>query len=149
MDREGNYPPPVYDPEVVTQAILHAATHPVRELFAGGGGWMMRTLGRLAPRRTEHLMERHMFKQQQQDAPPDPRDALRSPGAYGGQERGTYPGMVRRRSLLTAAEVHPLATRVAVGAALLAAAAVMRRTRRHTQADATEYLALMRHSPVS
>jgi hypothetical protein len=76
----------------------------VRDLFAGGGGWMMSTLGRLAPRGTDRMMERQMFKKQQQDVPPDPRDALREPGAHGGQTRGIYPGMVRQTSLFTAAE---------------------------------------------
>jgi hypothetical protein len=146
MAKEGNYPPPVYAPEIVAKAILHAATHPVRDLFAGGGGWMMSTLGRLAPRRTDRMMERRMFKKQQQDVPPDRRDALRSPGAYGGEARGTYPGMVRQTSLFTAAEVHPVATGLAVGAALLAGLTLIARSRGGNDQSAAEYSTLLHDS---
>ncbi|MDB5294818.1 MAG: yxnA [Phycisphaerales bacterium] len=138
MAKEGNYPPPVYAPEVVARAILYAATHPSRDLFAGGGGWMLSAAGRFAPRLTDRVMERTMFRKQQQDVPPDGRDALRSPGAYGGQARGTYPGTVRGTSLYTAAELHPVATKLALvavaaagaGAAVLALGAGSGRARK-------------------
>lgn len=118
MGREANYPPPVYAPEVVARVILHAATHSTRDLFAGGGGWLISTLGRVAPRLTDLLMERQMFRKQQQDAPPDRRNALHEPGAYGGSERGGYPGMVRKTSIYTTAELHPVATMAILGAAV-------------------------------
>jgi short-subunit dehydrogenase len=130
MAKEGNYPPPVYEPEVVARTILHAAEHPRRDLFAGGGGWLISTMGWLAPRLTDLYMEQVLFRQQQQDVPPDRSDALRAPGAHGGSERGTYPGMVRRTSLYTSAELHPLATKLTLLVAAAAAAAVITRASR-------------------
>ena len=35
---EARIPPPVYDPRLVAEAILHAAEHPVRERIVGGAG---------------------------------------------------------------------------------------------------------------
>jgi NAD(P)-dependent dehydrogenase (short-subunit alcohol dehydrogenase family) len=41
--------PPVYDPDLVAGAILHAATHPVRELSVGGASAALTTLEKIAP----------------------------------------------------------------------------------------------------
>ena len=38
MDREPSLPPPIYPPEEVANAILHAAVHPQRDIFVGGAG---------------------------------------------------------------------------------------------------------------
>ena len=40
--------PPVYDPDLVAAAILHAATHPVRELAVGGASAGLSTLEKLS-----------------------------------------------------------------------------------------------------
>jgi NAD(P)-dependent dehydrogenase (short-subunit alcohol dehydrogenase family) len=42
--------PPVYAPELVAEAIVHAAEHPTKDLYIGDAGWFMGTLQRLAPR---------------------------------------------------------------------------------------------------
>lgn len=56
MEREPALPPPVYAPELVAEAILYAARHPRREVFAGGAVKLM-SLGRLhLPR----LLDGHM-----------------------------------------------------------------------------------------
>src|SRR5690606_29872828 len=57
MAKEPDFPPPVYAPEVPANQILHAACHPVRELYAGGGGRMLAGMGRQMPRWMDHLME--------------------------------------------------------------------------------------------
>jgi NAD(P)-dependent dehydrogenase (short-subunit alcohol dehydrogenase family) len=41
--------PPVYDPKVVADAILFAAEHPVREMYAGGAGKSLGLLQRVFP----------------------------------------------------------------------------------------------------
>jgi NAD(P)-dependent dehydrogenase (short-subunit alcohol dehydrogenase family) len=136
MDREPNYPPPVYTPDVVARAILHAAVHPTREMYAGGGGPMISLLATLAPRLVDRWMERSLFQQQQQDAPSHQGDALREPGRHGMEERGNYPGHVMRSSLYTQASMHPVLVGLAVGAVgIVAAGALSRRalpTRRQT-----------------
>lgn len=46
-------PPPVYDPEVVAEAIVAAATSGRREVVVGGGGKLLTALARFAPGSTE------------------------------------------------------------------------------------------------
>lgn len=46
LDTEPKHVPPVYAPEAVAEAILHAAAHPVREVFVGGGARAWRPRGR-------------------------------------------------------------------------------------------------------
>ena len=58
LANEPTVPPPVYAPEVVAETILYCAEHPVRDVFAGGGGKMLSFLGNLAPRRTDKVMEK-------------------------------------------------------------------------------------------
>src|SRR3546814_20154435 len=50
LDVEPKNPPPVYAPELVARAILHAAEHRVRDLVVGGGGKAIPLMGRHAPR---------------------------------------------------------------------------------------------------
>ena len=42
--------PPVYEPELVAEAILYAAEHPVRDIYVGGAGKLLVSLHHLAPR---------------------------------------------------------------------------------------------------
>lgn len=49
-------PPPVYAPEAVARAIVHAATHPSREVTVGGAGVQFGMLQHWAPALTDGLM---------------------------------------------------------------------------------------------
>ena len=60
--------PPVYAPEVVSEVILHAAEHPLRELIAGGSGAKL-SAARFAPRLADLYMERWTFDSQGTDKP--------------------------------------------------------------------------------
>jgi hypothetical protein len=60
--------PPVYAPEVVSEVILHAAEHPLRELIAGGSGAKL-SAARFAPRLADLYMERWTFDSQRTDQP--------------------------------------------------------------------------------
>ena len=73
---EPTLPPPVYAPELVAHQILHAATHPVRELYVGGGGKLLATLGNLFPGFMDWYMEKAMFKQQTSDRPLSEEESL-------------------------------------------------------------------------
>jgi NAD(P)-dependent dehydrogenase (short-subunit alcohol dehydrogenase family) len=55
--------PPVYEPGTVADAILHAATHPVRDLTLGAGA-LLAGLARLSPRAAEAVMRRLAFTRQ-------------------------------------------------------------------------------------
>ncbi len=126
MDVEPKNPAPVYAPEVVAEVILHCATHPTRDAFAGAGGKMLSAQGYYAPRLTDKVMERTTIKQQRSDQPPhgaenglfDPAGAL--------QERGGHPGRVFERSLYSKIATHPLRSAAIVLGAGLAVAAVLK-----------------------
>jgi hypothetical protein len=80
--------PPVYPPELVTEAILRAAERPVtREIVLGGVGKQMLLGQRLSPRLMDALMGRIGFPLQETDQPKnaDAPDNLYTPVA--GQDR--------------------------------------------------------------
>src|SRR5687768_7142525 len=80
MEKEPTLPPPVYDPRVVARAILHCAETPEREVFVGGGGKMISTVGKYAPRLADKMMQRNLIRQQQKDEPARDREgALYAP----------------------------------------------------------------------
>ena len=117
--------PPVYSPDAVANAILYAATTPVRDLFVGGAAKMVSTLNKLAPRLADKLVANAMIPGTHSGRPPYERgDALHEAGEDL-RERGDYPGVVRP-SLYTHASMHPMVATAAVlslgvGLTLLAA----------------------------
>jgi len=120
LEDQPRHAPPVYDPESVADAILHAATSPVRDLFIGSGAKMVSALGKVAPRLTDRMVESMIIPGTHSGQPRHGREALHQPGG-GLRERGDYPGMVRK-SLYTRASMHPaLTTAAAVGAGILVA----------------------------
>jgi NAD(P)-dependent dehydrogenase (short-subunit alcohol dehydrogenase family) len=100
--------PPVYAPEVVSEVILHAAQHPLRELIAGGSGAKL-SAARFAPRLADRYMERWTFDSQSTGKPANGRaDNLHQPLADDGGERGrNWSGHTRRSSVYTSAALHP------------------------------------------
>lgn len=127
QEEEPSLPPPVYAPEVVAEAILHCAEHGDRDLYAGGGGVGIATLGGLAPRVVDFVMEAFFPKLQRKEGRPlsrDPEGALYGP-AGGLQERGDYEGHVSESSVYTKAAMHPFLTAaLAVGAGVALAGIV-------------------------
>ncbi|HEU4457200.1 MAG TPA: SDR family oxidoreductase [Longimicrobium sp.] len=117
MDEDPDVPPPVYDPELVADAILHCAEHPQREVTVGGGGRMMAVMGRIAPRMTDRVFERTMFRQQKRRGRPGGQDdTLYSPPLDTGREHGDYEGHVAQTSAYTTASLHPGKAALALGA---------------------------------
>jgi NAD(P)-dependent dehydrogenase (short-subunit alcohol dehydrogenase family) len=115
MAVEPKPPAPVYAPEVVANAILRAAEHPVRDITIGGGGRLLSAMGTALPRLTDFYMERTMFSSQRSDVPAGEHpDNLYQHGGGESRERGGYQGLVRHSSLYTQAALSP-------GKALLAA----------------------------
>jgi NAD(P)-dependent dehydrogenase (short-subunit alcohol dehydrogenase family) len=129
LDVEPQPVPPVYAPEVVSEVILHAAQHPIRELIAGGSGATL-SAARFTPRLADLYMERWTFASQRTDTPVNGRPHnLYEPVADDGGERGrNWSGHTRRSSLYTKAFLHPRAA-VAALAAVIAGVAVARGTR--------------------
>jgi short-subunit dehydrogenase len=110
MDQEPQLPPPVYDPQVVADVILHCAENPVRDLYAAGSAKRTSILGSTAPRLTDWLMEKVYTKSQKSGSPPNRSDDALYEPTTGLHERGNYPGHVRKSSAYVQASVHPLAT---------------------------------------
>jgi short-subunit dehydrogenase len=104
MDEAADFPPPVYAPEAAAKAILHAAEHPQRDVFVGGGAASLSILGRFASRLTDKLMERSFFDQQRKDRPQRPTAESNIDEPTGDlEERGDYEGHVAETSLYTRA----------------------------------------------
>ena len=126
-EKDVTLPPPVYAPETVARAILHAATHRTRDLTVGGAFKPVTALNKLLPSLVDGMMKTFMFKAQLKDEP-------------GGRDRGgmtTASGELHERSgdsrvalpfsAYTQAKMHPLvSTAVLAGVGLLAAAVVNR-----------------------
>ena len=119
MQEEPSLPPPIYAPEVVAEAVLECAEHPRRDVIVGAGGKLLASLGRVAPRLMDRVMESTFFRQQRSGEPSDP-DAhriLNAPANGGGPARwGDQEGHVMRSSVYTRAALHPLATAMVVAA---------------------------------
>ena len=124
---EPQNPPPVYAPETVAEAILHCAEHPERDIYIGGGGKALSTMGETAPRMMDKVMEATMFDLQQSDKPSSP-NAHRGLYAPSGElkERGGYEGHVAESSLYTKASLHPFITGALIVGSGLALAALLR-----------------------
>lgn len=123
LDVEPRNPSPVYAPEVVAETILHCAEHPERDVFVGAAARMMAAGEQFAPRLTDLLMERTMFRQQRTDRPARPREdhALFEPGRDG-RVHGEQDRPVFQHSAYTSMSLHPLATAaVCAGLGLIAA----------------------------
>jgi short-subunit dehydrogenase len=112
-------PAPVYAPEVVANAILRAAEHPVRDITIGGGGRLLTAMGSALPRLTDYYMERSMFSSQQSDVPSEQRQGNLYESAGGENlERGGYEGHVSRSSVYTQVALSPARALLAAGLGL-------------------------------
>jgi short-subunit dehydrogenase len=105
MDKEPALPPPVYAPELVARAILHAASHPVRDQFIGGAAKIISLGAQAMPRLMDRYMRTSMFTQQQgrRDSAAGRHDALHAADpAQELKQRGNGVPRVVERSPYTA-----------------------------------------------
>ena len=134
MDEAPSLPPPVYAPQVVARAILHAAGHPTRDLFAGAAARVLATVTHFLPRTSDWILRRLVWGQLHSGRPrlAGP-DGLHASAGGPPRERFGGPALVFRRSLYTTLARHPMAVRAAAllaGAALFAAFSARRRLSR-------------------
>ena len=122
--------PPVYEPRVVAQAILHAAEHGGREVVVGGWGKLLTVAQWLSP----SLLDRYMvqgaraWKQQQTSRPDDARDNLFEASTGPGSTTGDFGRDSKATSLYTTLlELHPERKRLAVAAFLIGSLVLVRR----------------------
>ncbi len=125
--------PPVYEPNVVAEAILFAAEHPRRDIVVGGGGKILTVMERLSPSFLDRFMLAwgEMFKLQMSDQPDDGEDNFFEPMDGNGSVTGEWGRGSLSRSLYTRhLEQYPNRKRALLSAAMLGTVALARRARR-------------------
>jgi short-subunit dehydrogenase len=125
--------PPVYHPQVVADAIVHAAEHGGREIVVGGWGKFLTVAQRLSASLLDRwmLLGDRMVRQQRTDRPDDRRDNLFDPSTGPGAITGAFDGEVKRQSWYTQMfELHPIRKRLATIAFWLGLVALVRRAGR-------------------
>ena len=122
MEAEPEFPPPIYAPEVVAEAILRCAVRPTRDITVGGAGRMVTAMSTVAPRLTDLYMESTMFEQQKKDEAPHTASSLYAPQRDGRRrgpsERVTLPRSAYTRAALS--DVGRVLPFIAVGAIVAA-----------------------------
>jgi NAD(P)-dependent dehydrogenase (short-subunit alcohol dehydrogenase family) len=123
--------PPIYQPDIVVDAILYAACHPTRNIIAGGAGRAMALIQRLSPQLMDTLLLQAGagFKLQQTSEPKSEEapDNLFEPIAGFDRVEGDFSKQSRANSYSTWLETHPTAKwgAIAFGIASLTAVAVL------------------------
>ena len=129
LPEQPTLPPPVYAPEEVADAILYAATHPVRDVYVGGGGKIMSTLNKYAPGTLDWLAAKGADPKNQVKPgtrAQNPEGSLYRPAGPRGKAHGDYEGHTMK-SFYTRTTLHPVvaglvaATTLGTTIALLAA----------------------------
>jgi short-subunit dehydrogenase len=117
VDRQPKLPPPVYAPDIVAQAIVHAATHTVRDMYIGGASASMAAFARIAPSLYDRMMSRIGISSQ---LTAEPVGAQTDPGPSDGalHERSSQQRVVLESSLYTQAAMHWRKTALIAGGAL-------------------------------
>mgnify|MGYP005754381445 CR=1 FL=1 len=119
-------PPPVYEPDEVANAILHAAEKPYRDIMIGGGAKVMSALNKRIPGVMDWVSSKIMSEEQVREELPKNREgSLYKPGKDG-HIRGDHKGYVMKTSLYTRAVLNPVLTGALVVAAGAAVATLMR-----------------------
>lgn len=118
-------PPPVYAPEVVAEAVLDAAEHPIREVIIGGSGrgmtWMQRYMPNVADRIFSRAFPAMAFDR---NMPRRQADGGLHKAGSSGHMYGDQDSFMLKSSLYTSAKTHPMKT-AATAAAVAAGAAAL------------------------
>ncbi len=120
-------PPPIYGPNLVADAILHAAEHPARDIVVGGAAKALILGQRLSPRLVDALMQTRGFEVHYTDEPKaeNAPDNLQASLGHEAVE-GSFSDRQHPRSLYTWLELRPAAKGIAVAGAALGALALLR-----------------------
>jgi NAD(P)-dependent dehydrogenase (short-subunit alcohol dehydrogenase family) len=121
-------PPPIYQPGVVADAILHAAEHPVRDLVVGGAARAVITGQQISSRLLDALLERFGFEVHYTDEPKteDAPDNLFGPVQGFDTVEGSFGDRAHPRSLYNWLELRPALKRTAALGAALGTLAILR-----------------------
>ncbi len=123
-------PPPVYNPQDVADAILHAAVHGGRDYYIGGAGKLMSSLNKYLPGIVDWFGANVVTKQSVKDEPAgrDPAGSLHK-ASDDGDARGDTDRLVMR-SAYTKASQYPLLTGAVIAALGVVTAGLLSRNNR-------------------
>lgn len=130
--------PPVYDPRVVADAIVHAAEHPRPRIVVGGGGRFLGVVERLSPR----LADRYMLqgdraaRRQMTDQPENSRDNLFEPLEESGAVRGDFGRKAKGKGWYTALDLNAPVKGILFGASIFALTRLFQKHRSRAQKTA-------------
>ncbi|MDQ4041839.1 MAG: SDR family oxidoreductase [Actinomycetota bacterium] len=125
MPRHPQPVPPIFQPEVAAEAIVHAARRPRREFFVAWPTWKVVLGNRLVPGYVDRYLARHGFDDQQTAEPVDPGrpDNLFEPVPGEFAAHGEFDAQAKSGSALLWASLHRRALAVAAAAGVGAAVA--------------------------
>ncbi len=108
--------PPIYQPEVIAEAVIYAAEHSVREMTIGGGALKAVIAQKLVPGLLDRYLAKTGYDSQQTQAPVEPGrpDNLFAPPPRDMGGHGEFDARARSRSLQLWLRMHP---RLLAGAA--------------------------------
>ena len=111
MPFEPKLPPPVYAPELVAEAIIHCAQHPMRDFFVGEAAALHSAMATYTPRVNDKVMEMIAEPSQNSGIPASEgrRDGLHETNSNL-RERGSMDRYVMETSVYQKAKMHPMLT---------------------------------------
>jgi short-subunit dehydrogenase len=135
---EPQLPSPLYAPELVAEAIIHCAQHPVRDFFIGEMAKLHSSFALNAPRLYDTLQEKGIDSMQNSGEPAviNRHDGLHQTNSRL-QERGSDERFVLEESIYQRAKIHPLVTAgLLAGGGIALAAFVGSRMKKMTDGEA-------------
>ena len=123
---EPQLPSPLYAPDLVAEAIIHCAQHPVRDFFIGEMAKLHSSFALNAPRLYDTLQEKGIDSMQNSGEPAviNRHDGLHQTNSRL-QERGSDERFVLEESIYQRAKIHPLVTAGLLAGGGIALAAFM------------------------
>jgi NAD(P)-dependent dehydrogenase (short-subunit alcohol dehydrogenase family) len=121
-------PPPIYQPGIVSEAILHAAENPTRDLVVGGAAKAVILGQTVSPRLLDILLRARGFEVHytSEPKPEDAPDNLFESMEGHNVVEGSFRDQAHPRSLYNWLELRPMVKRAAAVGAALAAFAILR-----------------------
>ena len=121
-------PPPIYGPNIVADAILHAAENPARDLVVGGAARAVISTQTVSPRLLDAVLERVGFEVHYTDEPKpaDAPDNLFGPIEGHNTSEGSFGDRAHPKSLYNWLEMHPVVRRGAAAGMALGLLAALR-----------------------
>ena len=121
-------PPPIYQPGIVSEAILHAAENPARDLVVGGAAKALILSQAVSPRLVDVLLKAKGFEVHytREPKPEDAPDSLFEPIEGHNTVEGSFRDRAHPRSLYYWLELHPTVKRVVLVGGTLGALTVLR-----------------------